>query len=82
MLGRLRMSVDQCEEAYLDLSRRIFKSKRTRSNFLGKASDLFLVNGKFNTDELETTIKEVVSRNSSAVNTPLLEDSESPPCRV
>jgi hypothetical protein len=81
MLGRLRMSVDECEEAYLRLSRNIFKSRRTGPNIFGRASDFLQANGKFSTEELEATIKEIVRSKSNTEDTLLREDSV-PPCRV
>jgi hypothetical protein len=47
MLGRLRMSIDQCEEAYLQLSEEIFTPQRANANVLGKAYDFVNADGKF-----------------------------------
>lgn len=81
MLGRLRMSVDECEEAYLRLSRNIFTPRRKGHNIFGRASDFLQANGKFNTEELEATIKEIVRSRTNREDTPLHEDSVSP-CKV
>jgi len=59
MLGRLRMSLDECEAAYLCLSKRIFNPKRNKFNPL-RSKDFLLADGKFNTQVLEDAIKEIV----------------------
>ena len=63
MLGRLRMTLDDCLEAYLSLSERIFNPKRSKINALGKAKDFLLANGRFDSDELEIAIKEILKKN-------------------
>jgi hypothetical protein len=75
------MSVDECEEAYLDLSRNIFKPRRTEPNIFGRGSDFLQANGKFSTEELEAAIKEIVRSKGNTEDTLLREDS-APPCRV
>jgi hypothetical protein len=60
MLGRLRMSIDQCEDVYVDLSERIFTERRAAGNVIGQGLDFFNARGKFSTDILEAAIKDVV----------------------
>ncbi|KAI9676684.1 MAG: hypothetical protein M1829_003003 [Trizodia sp. TS-e1964] len=54
MLGRLKMSIDDCIDAYLQLSDRIFQKKRHRVTVVGK------IQGRFDSDELELAVKEVI----------------------
>ncbi|TAQ88735.1 hypothetical protein B7494_g2948 [Chlorociboria aeruginascens] len=81
MLGRLRMSVDECEMAYLNLAQNIFKFKRKGLNFFARTSDFLQANGKFSTEALEATIKEIVRSKSNGENTLLLDDPVSP-CKI
>jgi hypothetical protein len=54
MLGRLRMSVDECIGAYLSLSDDVFHKKRHRVTIKGK------VQGRFDSEELERAVKAIV----------------------
>ena len=54
MLGRLQMTVDECIDAYVLLSDRIFQKRRHRVTIKGH------VQGRFDSDELEKAIKEIV----------------------
>jgi hypothetical protein len=36
----LRMSVEECEAAYIDLLERIFNPQRASANFIGRVKDL------------------------------------------
>jgi hypothetical protein len=58
MLGRLRMSIDQCEEAYVKFSQEIFTPRRTSS--LGQKLDFINAKGKFSTEALEANIKRLI----------------------
>ncbi|KIM95351.1 hypothetical protein OIDMADRAFT_134438, partial [Oidiodendron maius Zn] len=60
MLGRLRMSIDECEEAYIDLSERIFTANRSKGNIVGRGLDFINIRGKFPTESLEACVKDVV----------------------
>lgn len=56
MLGRLRMTLSECEKAYLELSTQIFKPKRKRwSPKRGK--DFLQADGKFDSKSLEDAIR-------------------------
>ena len=54
MLGRLQMNIDDCITAYVNLSDRVFTKRRHRVTISGT------VQGRFDTDELEKAIKEIV----------------------
>lgn len=57
MLGRLRMSVDDCIQHYHRLAKHIFKR-----NPAAQAGSLALVEHRFSPDNLEAAIKEVVAK--------------------
>jgi hypothetical protein len=81
MLGRLRMSLEECEDAYLQLSEQIFTPTRQRSNFFGHAKDFLKADGRFDAKALENAIKECVRRKMPEDS--LLKDPEdNPSCRV
>ncbi|KAL1893605.1 hypothetical protein Sste5346_006436 [Sporothrix stenoceras] len=54
MLGRLRMTVDECIEAYTSLSDKVFEKKSHRVKINGK------LQGRFDAAKLEDTIKEIL----------------------
>jgi patatin-like phospholipase/acyl hydrolase len=56
MLGRLRMSVNECIEAYTLLSDKIFEKKSHRININGK------LQGRFDASKLESVIKDLVGK--------------------
>lgn len=87
MLGRLRMSLQECKRAYLELSSTIFLPKRASWDFGRRTVDFLQANGRFDSEVLETAIKAVIEDHSvgmvagSASDTILLDISESP-CKV
>jgi len=80
MLGRLRMSLDECEDAYTKMSERIFKPKRSSHNYFGRSSDFLGATGRFDSAELEDAIKEIIVHHQVKEGAPL-KDPESP-CKV
>ncbi|KAN0095699.1 Acyl transferase/acyl hydrolase/lysophospholipase [Hyaloscypha variabilis] len=58
MLGRLRMSIDECEAAYMKFSEDIFKPR----NAVVGAYNLLNAQGKFSTEALEANIKELIDK--------------------
>jgi len=60
MLGRLRMSVDECESAYLHMSKTIFTRSRATANYLGRAYDFLQAGAKFQAQPLEDSIKNAI----------------------
>ncbi|KAE8442348.1 hypothetical protein EG329_003419, partial [Mollisiaceae sp. DMI_Dod_QoI] len=81
MLGRLRMSLDECERAYLELSERIFTPKRSFSNYLLRSKDFLRADGKFDHKVLEGAVKSIIARNPGLDESTLLKDSD-PQCKV
>jgi len=75
MLGRLQMTIDECIDAYIVLSDRVFQKRRHRVTIKGN------VQGRFDSDELERAIKEIVVRQGLAENA-LLKDSSNAKCKV
>jgi len=75
MLGRLQMTVDECIDAYVSLSDRIFQKRRHRVTIKGR------IQGRFDSDELERAIKEIVQRRGLEEDT-LLQDSPDAKCKV
>ncbi|KAI0095691.1 acyl transferase/acyl hydrolase/lysophospholipase [Nemania sp. FL0031] len=68
MLGRLHMTVDECMEAYRELSSRVFQKKNTRFNYKGK------IQGQFDAHELELAVQNVLKNRGLDENT-LLKDA-------
>ncbi|MCJ1310207.1 hypothetical protein MMC25_003869 [Agyrium rufum] len=75
MLGRLRMSIDECIDAYLSLSERIFRKKGHRVTIKGK------IQGRFDSEELERAVKEVVTSKGFPEDA-LLKDASDAACKV
>jgi hypothetical protein len=75
MLGRLKMSIDDCIEVHLLLSDRVFKKKAYRVT--GKDN----IQGIFDSDELVRTVKEVVTTLGLQEDV-LLEDVSGSACKV
>lgn len=75
MLGRLKMSIDECIDAYIQLSDRIFQKKRHRATVKGK------IQGRFDSDELERAVKEVI-KGQGLQEDALLKDTPDAPCKV
>jgi len=66
MLGRLQMTAEECRQAYLTLSVRIFQPKK--SDLLSRGKDLWKARGRFDSKELEEAVKEVVGNSGFADN--------------
>ncbi|KAF2726462.1 FabD/lysophospholipase-like protein, partial [Polyplosphaeria fusca] len=75
MLGRLKMSIDECIDAYLALSERVFQKKRHRVTVKGK------VQGRFDSSELAQAIQEVIKQQGLQEGT-LLKDAPEAGCKV
>ena len=80
MLGRLRMSLDQCEAAYMNLSSNVFKKSR-RTADPRRIYDFLEANGKFSPQPLEETIRDMLQGHELADNE-LLKDRDPEACRV
>ena len=74
MLGRLRMTIDECIDAYTSLSDKVFEKKSHRVNIKGK------LQGRFDAAELERTVKRILVTRGLGEDA-LLKDSDSS-CKV
>lgn len=75
MLGRLRMSVTECIEAYTKLSRSIFTPAHHKVNITGRAVGFLKAEGKFDSEPLEACIKQMI-RDCQLPETALLKDDD------
>ena len=75
MLGRLKMSIDESIDAYLQLSDRVFQKKRHRVTVKGQ------IQGRFDSDELERAVKEVITKQGLQEDA-LLKDVQEAACKV
>ncbi|KAF2149348.1 FabD/lysophospholipase-like protein [Myriangium duriaei CBS 260.36] len=83
MLGRLKMSVAQCKQAYADLMGQVFEKTRAEWNKAGKAKDLWQVRGKFSAAALEKGICDLLESKDVDVNELLWERNPGPKaCKV
>lgn len=62
MLGRLRMSVDDCIDAYTKLSEKIFEPVLSKANVPGRAIQKLRAEGKFEAHVLEEQIKQLLRK--------------------
>ncbi|WJG35915.1 acyl transferase/acyl hydrolase/lysophospholipase, partial [Fusarium oxysporum Fo47] len=76
MLGRLHMSLKECEEAYLKLGEEIFAPKRARWDGR-RLVDFVQANEKFDSSILERSIKAIIGKKTGDENSPL-KPSETP----
>ncbi|KAL2842053.1 hypothetical protein BJY01DRAFT_249287 [Aspergillus pseudoustus] len=69
MLGRLRMSLDECEEAYISLSREIF-TPRPRPSYIPfhRPTKILDLNGRFDAKVMENTVKAQIARKGFVVS--------------
>jgi hypothetical protein len=81
MLGRLRLSVAQTKDAYLEVSKQIFTKKYSRWNFGGRAYDFLMANGKFDSTSMETAVRSIITKYAEVSQDTLLKD-ENGPCKV
>jgi hypothetical protein len=75
MLRRLRITLDKCEDAYLNLSEQIFNPKRSKFNPL-RSKDFLLADRKFDYKVLEEAIKDIIVRIPGFEELTLLKDPD------
>lgn len=81
MLGRLRMSVQDCEKAYSDLAGSLFTPRHGRSDVVGRAVDFLKANGRFDETPLEENVKARIA-DAGLDENELLEDERRETCKV
>ena len=75
MLGRLRMSIQECINAYIRLADQVFTKKHHSVNWKGN------IQGRLDHEVLETVIKEVILSTGHEEDV-LLKDNSMEPCKV
>lgn len=80
MLGRLKMSVDECIQKYTELADKVFQKKRPRVDLLHRPSN-WRLQSRFDSDVLEQVIKDIITEKGLALQTSLKEDID-PSCKV
>jgi len=81
MLGRLKMDVDDCITAYLQISRDVFQPKKRKFNLLGRARAALKVRGRFDSEALKKGIQTIV-RKAGEPGEAKLKIEDEPKCRV
>lgn len=81
MLGRLRMSLNECEKKYLQMSARIFTPARGKGNVVGRGYDFLQADGKFKSEPLEEAIQKILIDLGLPADT-LLMDGDPESCKV
>ena len=79
--GDLRMSIDECEEVYVDLTQKIFVPHRSKANIVGQGLDFLNARGKFSSEALGAGIKDVV-KNKGFSEDQLFYNLEEGGCKV
>lgn len=75
MLGRLKMSIEECIDAYLSIMDSVFQKKRHRVTVKGK------IQGRFDSDELARAARKVIT-NRGYPEDALLQDTADASCKV
>ncbi|MCJ1468429.1 hypothetical protein MMC07_007057 [Pseudocyphellaria aurata] len=76
MLGRLEMTIDECIDAYVDMFDRLFQKRRRRITINGHVQE------RFDTQELERSIREIIAEKDTVGENALLKGSENQKCKV
>jgi hypothetical protein len=69
------MTIDDCINAYLSLSDRVFQKKRHRVSVKGQ------IQGRFDSEELAQAVKDVITQQGLPENV-LLKDTSETTCKV
>ena len=75
MLGRLKMRIEECIDAYASLSDKVFEKQRHRVTVKGR------VQGRFDTVALERAVKQMLVKRGLGEDA-LLKDSPDAACKV
>lgn len=75
MLGRLQMSIDECIDAYLKLSGKVFRKTKSKVTVRG------MIQGRFDSDELRRAVEEIIESKGLPADA-LLKDAPDAACKV
>ena len=75
MLGRLQMDIQECIDAYSELSRRVFSKKGLPVDLRGH------IQGRYKASVLESAIKDIIKASNLPVDEPL-NDRKDRGCRT
>ena len=78
MLGRLKMDIRECIDAYIQLSESVFQPKRSLNDIIRRWKG----RGKFNSEKLTKAIREITEKAGQNADAKLLEDDFDPKCKV
>ena len=81
MLGRLRMTLDECEAAYLQLSRQIFEPAHYQVNLPARFNNFIQAKGKFRHEPLEKCIQGILAARNMDIHE-LLKENNKDACKV
>ena len=81
MLGRLHMSLDECEKAYKEMSRKIFTSTTRHRADPRRMYDYLRADAKFMAEPLDDTVRDVL-REKNKGEDELLKDTDGDSCKV
>jgi patatin-like phospholipase/acyl hydrolase len=80
MLGRLRMTLDECHEAYIKLAKTIFKPKRCRFNIIGRGLDALSASERYDSQKFEEVVKAIIAKRKGSSRERLYSPEEG--CKV
>lgn len=80
MLGRLRMTVDECIDCYSDLMDQVFSRVHTKPMKLNLRNSSLETQSRFDTRALEAAIKRVVGQRTGDSNELMMENN--PQCKT
>ncbi|KZL79415.1 ankyrin repeat protein, partial [Colletotrichum incanum] len=82
MLGCLRMTVEECEDAYIRLAKTIFKPKRWKYNCFSRGMDFLSASERYDSSKLEDVVKAIIKARTGSEKAPLLDLNEDTRCKV
>jgi patatin-like phospholipase/acyl hydrolase len=81
MLGRLKMDIEACIEAYLQMSKDVFQPRKRKFDLLGRVNDALKVRGRFSSEALKWGIQRIVAQAGENEEAKLRVEAH-PKCRV
>lgn len=82
MLGRLRMSLEECAQEYIRLGEKIFTPRRAKFSLM-RVPDLLNAKGAFDSTAFEAAIKAIVEKRLRSAQADLIDEHDpNPQCKV